>query len=103
MIPSSFALRPKIACPGTDDISEDSLLRRSSTRFIHVSSAGVAPPEWPGHDFSKQPPTVPLSQELDFSLTYKLKYRRDRRKYNRLPYLNNRLLHAISSGLFSYK
>ncbi|KAK8939817.1 hypothetical protein KSP40_PGU010240 [Platanthera guangdongensis] len=56
----------------------------------------VNPPEWPGLDLSKQPPVVPLSQELDFSLTYKLKYRRVRRKYNRLPDMNNRLLHAIS-------
>ncbi|KAK8968720.1 hypothetical protein KSP40_PGU011796 [Platanthera guangdongensis] len=44
-------------------------------RFIHVSSAGVGPPECPDLDLSKQPPAVSLSQELDFSLTYKLKNR----------------------------
>ncbi|KAK8914634.1 hypothetical protein KSP39_PZI024418 [Platanthera zijinensis] len=44
-----------------------------TSRFVHVSSAGVTRPERPGLDLSKQPPAVRLNKELDFILTYKLK------------------------------
>ncbi|KZV23743.1 hypothetical protein F511_33751 [Dorcoceras hygrometricum] len=44
-----------------------------TSRFIHVSSAGVTRPDRPGLDLSKQPPAVRLNKELDFILTYKLK------------------------------
>ncbi|KAK8961301.1 hypothetical protein KSP40_PGU000918 [Platanthera guangdongensis] len=68
-------LREHDALNGT--IKEDEFCRlcgkQGHKQFIHVSSAVVNPPEWPGLDLSKQPPAVPLSQELDFSLTYKLK------------------------------
>ena len=38
-----------------------------------MSSAGVARPERPGLDLSKQPPAVRLNKELGFILTFKLK------------------------------
>ncbi|XP_039048436.1 protein HIGH CHLOROPHYLL FLUORESCENCE PHENOTYPE 173, chloroplastic-like [Hibiscus syriacus] len=44
-----------------------------TTRFVHVSSAGVTRPDRPGIDLSKQPPAVRLNKELDFVLTFKLK------------------------------
>lgn len=44
-----------------------------TSRFVHVSSAGVTRPDRPGLDLSKQPPAVRLNKELDFILTYKLK------------------------------
>ncbi|KAI3456120.1 hypothetical protein Pfo_012783 [Paulownia fortunei] len=44
-----------------------------TSRFVHVSSAGVTRPDRPGLDLSKQPPAVRLNKELGFILTYKLK------------------------------
>ncbi|KAJ8761838.1 hypothetical protein K2173_005410 [Erythroxylum novogranatense] len=44
-----------------------------TSRFVHVSSAGVTRPDRPGLDLSKQPPAVRLNKDLGFILTFKLK------------------------------
>jgi hypothetical protein len=40
---------------------------------VHVSSAGVNPPDRPGLDLTKQPPAVRMNKELSYILTFKLK------------------------------
>ncbi|KAI5080813.1 hypothetical protein GOP47_0003996 [Adiantum capillus-veneris] len=44
-----------------------------TSRFVHVSSAGVTRPNRPGLDLSKQPPAVRMNQELGFIMDFKLK------------------------------
>jgi hypothetical protein len=41
--------------------------------IVHVSSAGVNPPDRPGLDLTKQPPAVRMNKELSYILTFKLK------------------------------
>jgi len=41
--------------------------------IVHVSSAGVNPPDRPGLDLTKQPPAVHKNKELSYILTFKLK------------------------------
>jgi hypothetical protein len=41
--------------------------------IVHVSSAGVNPPDRPGLDLTKQLPAVCMNKELSYILTFKLK------------------------------
>lgn len=48
-------------------------VENETSRFVHLSSAGVTRPGRPGLDVEAEPPAVRMNDMLSFLLTYKLK------------------------------